>query len=98
MGLWGISEPSGTLLSRIRKRINCCEGAGIFLRAKGKNEERGGWVSTNQSLKSGEATPMSKPLIDDRLWKLIEPILPAPKPRNFRYPGRLPLPNRAVLN
>ena len=41
---------------------------------------------------------MAKPLVDDELWALIEPILPAPKPRNFRYPGRLPLSNRAVLN
>ena len=41
---------------------------------------------------------MAKPLVDDELWALIEPILPAPKPRHFRYPGRLPLSNRAVLN
>jgi transposase len=41
---------------------------------------------------------MAKPLVDDELWALIEPILPAPKPRNFRYPGRKPLPNRAMLN
>ena len=34
---------------------------------------------------------MAKPLVDDELWALIEPILPAPKPRHFRYPGRLPL-------
>ena len=41
---------------------------------------------------------MAKPLVDDKLWALIEPVLPAPKPRNFRYPGRKPLSNRAVLN
>lgn len=41
---------------------------------------------------------MAKPLVDEGLWMLIEPILPPPKPRNFRHPGRLPLPNRAVLN
>ena len=41
---------------------------------------------------------MAKPLIDDRLWELVKPILPSPKPRHFRYPGRRPLSNRAVLN
>ena len=41
---------------------------------------------------------MAKALVDDELWALIEPILPAPKPRHFRYPGRRPLSNRAVLN
>ena len=41
---------------------------------------------------------MAKPLVDDELWALIEPILPAPKPRHFRYPDRRPLSNRAVLN
>jgi transposase len=28
---------------------------------------------------------------------LIEPLLPAPKPRRIRYPGRKRLDNRAVL-
>src|SRR5438093_2306768 len=41
---------------------------------------------------------MSKPLIDDELWVLIEPLLPPPKPRRFDHPGRKPLSNRAVLN
>ena len=41
---------------------------------------------------------MSKPLVDDGLWGLIDPILPAPAPRRFRYPDRQPLGNRAVLN
>jgi transposase len=45
-----------------------------------------------------EVEAMSKPLIDDELWALIEPILPPPKPRRFRYPGRQPLSDRAVLN
>lgn len=39
---------------------------------------------------------MAKPLLDDRLWKLIEPLLPVKK-RRFRHPGRKPLANRAVL-
>ncbi len=40
---------------------------------------------------------MAKPLLDDVLWKLIEPLLPPPKQRRFRYPGRKPVPNRAAL-
>ena len=40
---------------------------------------------------------MAKPVLDDELWKLIEPLLPRPKPRRFRYPGRKPVPNRAAL-
>lgn len=40
---------------------------------------------------------MAKPILDDDLWALIEPLLPPPKPRRSRYPGRKPLDNRAVL-
>jgi len=44
----------------------------------------------------GGAT-MAKPLLDDELWSVIEPLLPPPKPRRFRYPGRKPLDRRKVL-
>jgi transposase len=40
---------------------------------------------------------MAKPILDDQLWALIEPHLPAPKPRRFRYPGRKPIGNRQAL-
>lgn len=40
---------------------------------------------------------MAKPLVDDELWKLAETILPAPKPRRFRFPGRKPVTNRQAL-
>jgi transposase len=41
---------------------------------------------------------MSKPLIDDELWTIIEPLLPRPKPRRKRNPGRLPtVADRAAL-
>ena len=39
---------------------------------------------------------MARPIVDDRLWKLIEPLFPVKK-RRFRYPGRKPLDNRATL-
>ncbi|MBM4019931.1 MAG: transposase, partial [Planctomycetes bacterium] len=37
---------------------------------------------------------MAKPLLSDALWSIIEPILPKPKRRRFRYPGRKPLDDR----
>ena len=40
---------------------------------------------------------MAKPILDDQLWALIEPLLPPPKPRRFRYPGRKPVSNRQAL-
>ena len=40
---------------------------------------------------------MGKPLVDDELWELIQPLLPPPKPRRWRYPGRKPLRDRQVL-
>ncbi len=39
---------------------------------------------------------MPKPRVDDRLWAIIEPLLPR-KRRRKRYPGRLPLSDRQVL-
>lgn len=41
---------------------------------------------------------MPEPIIDDEQWTLIEPLLPPPKPRRKRYPGRLPVSDRAALN
>ena len=40
---------------------------------------------------------MAKPLLDDELWSVIEPLLPPPKPRRFKYPGRKPLDRRQAL-
>jgi transposase len=39
---------------------------------------------------------MAKPLLDDRLWQHIEPLIPA-EPRRFRHPGRKRLPDRGCL-
>jgi transposase len=41
---------------------------------------------------------MQAPIVDDELWILIEPLLPPPKPRRTKNPGRFPVPNRAALN
>jgi transposase len=40
---------------------------------------------------------MAKPLLEDDLWRMIEPILPKPRPRRRRHPGRRPLDDRTVL-
>lgn len=40
---------------------------------------------------------MVQPILDDELWAIIQPLLPAPNPRRVRYPGRKPLDDRAVL-
>jgi transposase len=39
---------------------------------------------------------MARPLIDDDLWAIIEPLLPS-KPRRFRFPGRKRMDNRRAL-
>jgi transposase len=40
---------------------------------------------------------MAKPLIDDALWEIIEPLLRPAKPRRFRHPGRKPADTRKAL-
>src|SRR5690349_11756650 len=40
---------------------------------------------------------MAKPLVTDALWGRIQPLLPPPKPRRFRFPGRKPLDDRKAL-
>jgi transposase len=40
---------------------------------------------------------MPIPIVDDELWQLIQPLLPV-RPRRYRYPGRRPLDDRAVLD
>jgi transposase len=38
-----------------------------------------------------------KPLVTDELWQRIEPLLPPPRRRRFRFPGRKPLDYRKIL-
>ncbi|CAJ6161713.1 transposase [Burkholderia pseudomallei] len=54
-----------------------------------------GFVRSGRRGRWAEAT--GKPIIDDGLWARIEPLLPPPKPRRFRYPGRKPVAGRAAL-
>jgi transposase len=39
---------------------------------------------------------MAKPMLDNELWRCIEPLLPS-KPRRVRFPGRRPLDDRKAL-
>lgn len=39
---------------------------------------------------------MAKPLLDESLWAMIEPMLPK-KERRFKHPGRKRVPDRACL-
>jgi transposase len=36
-------------------------------------------------------------LVPDGLWERVAPLLPSPKPRRYRYPGRRPIDDRAAL-
>ncbi len=40
---------------------------------------------------------MIEELVPDGLWERVAPLLPPPKPRRHRYPGRRPIDDRAVL-
>src|SRR5512135_3576495 len=40
---------------------------------------------------------MAKPLVTDALWQRLEPLLPPPKPRRRRYPGRNTIADRNAL-
>jgi len=36
-------------------------------------------------------------LVPEGLWERVEPLLPPPRPRRHRYPGRRPIGDRAAL-
>jgi transposase len=38
-----------------------------------------------------------KLLVTDELWARVQPLLPPPPPRRFRFPGRKPLDQRMIL-
>lgn len=40
---------------------------------------------------------MAKPLLTDELWEILEPLLPPPKARRYRYPGRKPIAPRKAF-
>lgn len=40
---------------------------------------------------------MARPILDDGLWSIVEPILPPPRKRRRRFPGRKPVDPRKAL-
>src|SRR5437667_3675744 len=50
-----------------------------------------------ESIPSGTGVQTMKPLVTDALWERIQPLLPPPPPRRFRFPGRKPLDYRNIL-
>ena len=40
---------------------------------------------------------MARQVPDDALWEEVKPLLPEPKPRRHRFPGRKPIPDRQAL-
>jgi transposase len=40
---------------------------------------------------------MSKPILDDKLWRVVEPLLPKVKRRRRIHPGRKPISHRQAL-
>src|SRR5260370_21010735 len=42
-------------------------------------------------------TARAQPLVSNALWERMEPLLPAPKPRRVKFPGRKPKDRRKVL-
>ena len=40
---------------------------------------------------------MIEELVPDGLWERVAPLLPPPKPRRHRHPGRRPIDDRAAL-
>jgi transposase len=40
---------------------------------------------------------MARPILDDGLWALIEPLIPPPPPRRFHHPGRKRVGSRESL-
>ena len=40
---------------------------------------------------------MARPVVNDDLWALMEPLLPPRKPRRHQYPGRKPIERRKAL-
>ena len=40
---------------------------------------------------------MAKPIVSDELWEIVQPLLPPPKPRRKRFPGRQPIDDRKAL-
>src|SRR5438128_10716573 len=52
---------------------------------------------TGRSSLDTDGAPAMKPLVTDALWERLQPLLPPPPQRRFRFPGRKPLDYRKIL-
>src|SRR6478672_12150774 len=52
---------------------------------------------TGRSTPDYEGASAMKPFVTDALWERLEPLLPPPPQRRFRFPGRKPLDHRKIL-
>ncbi len=52
---------------------------------------------TGRSSLDAEGAPAMNVLVTDALWERLEPLLPPPPQRRFRFPGRKPLDYRKIL-
>src|SRR6187401_2221695 len=52
---------------------------------------------SGRSPPDAEGAPAMNPLVTDALWGRLEPLLPPPPERRFRFRGRRPLDQRKVL-
>src|SRR5438309_716724 len=52
---------------------------------------------TGRSSLDTEGEHTMKPLVTDALWQRLQPLLPPPPRRRFRFPGRKPLDYRKIL-
>src|SRR6476659_6505179 len=54
-------------------------------------------LGTSESGLQNRRRATMKLLVTDALWERLEPLLPPPPPRRFRFPGRKPLDYRKIL-
>src|SRR5262245_43453146 len=85
------------------RRTSCASAASRSLSATLEAlTKRGTWHGISSVVLGGDPKPrggvvMAKPLVSDELWEILQPLLPPPKPRRFRYPGRKPVEDRKAL-
>lgn len=84
---------------RIHLRQHCQDMERFLLEAVSKSPKVyvNFWTILNLAGRDNRDKGMGKPIVDDESWALIEALLPPRKPRRFRYPGRMPIADRAAL-
>src|SRR5437667_12190746 len=55
------------------------------------------WLETGRTFPDPKGALAMKPFVADALWERLQPLLPPPPERRFRFPGRKPLDYRQIL-